>query len=175
MVRGWSSTGLPSLNCTANFEISSSDLSWIGMPSNWFFLRQLSLVSNHISYVDVHFQITNNFMLMLISLLVGAKASLPPLCALFGSLLVSVPMQVYGRRISLICICLPLISGFLLMGFTYFIRHKSMLYIGRMLTGFMNGAATPASQIYVTTFNFNWLLTSKVHQLCQWDNLNLKK
>ena len=63
--------------------------------------------------------------------------------------MVSVPMQYYGRRKSLIGLCAPLMFGFMLMGFTYFARHKSMLYIGRMLTGFMNGAATPASQIYV--------------------------
>lgn len=84
------------------------------------------------------------------------KASLPPLCALFGSLMVSVPIQYYGRRKSLIGLCVPLMFGFMLMGFTYFARHKSMLYIGRMLTGFMNGAATPASQIYVTLPDSVW-------------------
>ncbi len=41
--------------------------------------------------------------------------------------------------------------GFLLMGFTVYARHKSVIYIGRILTGFLVGAATPASQIYVIT------------------------
>ena len=40
----------------------------------------------------------------------------------------------------------------MLMGFTYFARHKAMLYVGRIFTGLMNGAATPASQIYVNYF-----------------------
>ena len=42
--------------------------------------------------------------------------------------------------------------GFLLMGFTVYARHKSVIYIGRILTGFLVGAATPASQIYVIIF-----------------------
>lgn len=44
--------------------------------------------------------------------------------------------------------------GFLLMGFTVYARHKSVIYIGRILTGFLVGAATPASQIYVMIFIF---------------------
>ena len=35
------------------------------------------------------------------------------------------------------------------MGFTFFGQHKAMLYVGRIMAGLMNGAATPASQIYV--------------------------
>lgn len=67
----------------------------------------------------------------------------------FGSLMVSLPMQYWGRRKSLIALCVPFVAGFLLMGFTYFAQHKAMLYIGRIMTGLMNGAATPAAQIYV--------------------------
>lgn len=37
----------------------------------------------------------------------------------------------------------------MLMGLTSFGQHKAMLYVGRIMTGLMNGAATPASQIYV--------------------------
>lgn len=35
------------------------------------------------------------------------------------------------------------------MGSTRFIRHKVALYVGRIITGLMNGASIPASQIYV--------------------------
>lgn len=76
-------------------------------------------------------------------------ASMTPLCALFGSLLISIPMQLFGRRISLMGIAVPFFLGFHIMGFTYFGRHKAQLYIGRIMTGLMNGAATPAAQIYV--------------------------
>ncbi len=71
------------------------------------------------------------------------------LCALFGALLVSYPMQHFGRRKSLIGLSIPFFIGFLLMGITEAGRNKKILYIGRSMTGIMNGAATPASQIYV--------------------------
>jgi hypothetical protein len=35
------------------------------------------------------------------------------------------------------------------MGLTFFGRHKAMLYVGRLMTGLVNGALTPSSQIYV--------------------------
>lgn len=76
-------------------------------------------------------------------------ASLPPLCAIFGSLMISIPMQYFGRKKALIGLSFAGIIGFLLMGFTFFARHKSILYIGRILTGILVGATTPASQIYV--------------------------
>ena len=59
-------------------------------------------------------------------------------------------MQYFGRRKSLIALCFPFIVGFMLMGFTSFGKHKAMLYIGRIMTGIMNGATTPASQIYAS-------------------------
>ena len=74
---------------------------------------------------------------------------MPPLCALVGALAISVPLQYLGRRITLIGLTIPFIAGFWLMGFTYFGQHKAMLYVGRLASGLMNGAATPASQIYV--------------------------
>ena len=131
IVRGWSSPGMPSLenylNKTSDFEMSRSDLSWIGntIPcSAW-------------GHGDS--QLFNGIF----------TASLPPLCALFGSLLASIPMQYLGRRKSLIALCAPIMIGFMLIGFAVFGRHKAMIYVGRIITGLMNGAATPASQIYV--------------------------
>lgn len=75
---------------------------------------------------------------------------MPPLCALVGALAVSYPMARYGRRKALIGLSIPFFGGFLLMGFTYLIQHRAALFIGRLASGLMNGAATPASQIYVT-------------------------
>jgi hypothetical protein len=46
-------------------------------------------------------------------------------------------------------VSIPFFLGFMVMGFTYFGRHKAMLYVGRLLSGTMNGATTPVSQIYV--------------------------
>ncbi|XP_057381612.1 facilitated trehalose transporter Tret1-2 homolog [Daphnia carinata] len=77
-------------------------------------------------------------------------ASMPPLCALVGALLVSYPMQHFGRRRTLIGLSIPFFIGFLLMGLTYFGRHKAMLYVGRLMTGLVNGALTPSSQIYIS-------------------------
>ncbi|KAI9552844.1 hypothetical protein GHT06_020726 [Daphnia sinensis] len=77
-------------------------------------------------------------------------ASMPPLCALVGALLVSYPMQHFGRRRTLIGLSIPFFIGFLLMGLTYFGRHKAMLYVGRLITGLVNGALTPSSQIYIS-------------------------
>lgn len=74
---------------------------------------------------------------------------MPPLCALLGALLIGYPMQRYGRKVALVGLSVPFFLGFVLMGFTYFGRHKAMLFIGRLMSGLMNGAATPASQIYV--------------------------
>jgi len=58
-------------------------------------------------------------------------------------------------RKALMGVSIPFCLGFLIMGFTYFGRHKGMLYFGRLLSGTMNGAATPASQIYV----MRWKMT----------------
>uniref|UniRef100_A0A0P5NG88 Sugar transporter n=1 Tax=Daphnia magna TaxID=35525 RepID=A0A0P5NG88_9CRUS len=77
-------------------------------------------------------------------------ASVPPLCALIGALLATYPLQHFGRRRTLIGLSIPFFIGFLLMGLTYFGRHKAMLYVGRVITGLVNGALTPASQIYIS-------------------------
>jgi len=77
-------------------------------------------------------------------------SSLAPLAALFGSLLMIAPLRYFGRRKSLIAISLPALAGFILMGYTRYIRHKEALYAGRIITGLMNGASIPASQIYVS-------------------------
>jgi MFS family permease len=78
---------------------------------------------------------------------------MPPLCALAGALLIGYPMQRYGRRTALIGLSVPFFLGFILMGFTYLVQHKAILFIGRLMSGLMNGAATPASQIYVIIGN----------------------
>ncbi|EFX84289.1 hypothetical protein DAPPUDRAFT_47180 [Daphnia pulex] len=75
---------------------------------------------------------------------------MPPLCALVGALLISYPLQHFGRRKTLIALCPPFFIGFLLMGLTFFGRHKAMLYVGRLMTGLVNGALTPSSQIYIS-------------------------
>ena len=89
-------------------------------------------------------------------------ASLPPLCAIFGSLFVIAPMQIFGRKKALMGLTIPGIIGFLLMGFTVFVRDKSILYVGRILTGLMGGATTPASQIYVIKFQHEHKIISKL-------------
>lgn len=81
-------------------------------------------------------------------------ASLPPLCSLIGALLISAPMQIYGRRKALIWSSIPFVFGFLIMGFTIYGRHKAQLYVGRIITGLVAGATTPASQIYVRRLKF---------------------
>ncbi len=92
-------------------------------------------------------------------------AAMPPLCALVGALLIGYPMQRFGRRIALIGLSVPFFLGFILMGFTYLVQHKSILFIGRLMSGLMNGAATPASQIYVRmslTRNLNLMKKIKI-------------
>lgn len=82
---------------------------------------------------------------------------MPPLCALVGALLVTYPLEHFGRKKTLIGIIAPFMLGFMLMGLTYFSRHKAMLFVGRLITGLVNGALTPSSQIYVS---------QKTHRLC---------
>ena len=82
-------------------------------------------------------------------------AAMPPLCALAGALLIGYPMQRFGRRTALIGLSVPFFLGFILMGFTYLVKHKAILFIGRLMSGLMNGAATPASQIYVRRKQIN--------------------
>lgn len=77
------------------------------------------------------------------------KASFPMIGAVLGALLVNKPMQFYGRKSALIGHYLIFITGFLITGFTYFAKHKALLYVGRFLMGFAAGCTTPASQIYV--------------------------
>jgi facilitated trehalose transporter len=79
---------------------------------------------------------------------------MPPLCALVGALLVSGPLQYFGRKKTLIGVSVPFFLGFMIMGFTYFGRHKAMLYLGRLFSGLMCGATVPSSQIYVRLLFF---------------------
>lgn len=74
--------------------------------------------------------------------------------AMLGSLFINKPMQYYGRKNALIGHYLIFIGGFLITGFTYFGKHKSMLYVGRFLMGFAAGCTTPAAQIYVQRNSF---------------------
>ena len=49
------------------------------------------------------------------------------------------------------------------MGLTYFGRHKAMLYVGRIMTGLVNGALIPTSQIYVSIKRHDGKLTKRTH------------
>lgn len=69
---------------------------------------------------------------------------------IFGSFFVSYFMQYYGRRTIMIAMCLPFAFGFALMGLAEVVGHKSLVYIGRSITGVTYGAMTPPSQIYVS-------------------------
>ena len=68
---------------------------------------------------------------------------------MFGSLIIGLPLQHFGRKKSLIGITIPCTVGFLLIGLTYYGRGKVQLYIGRILTGMAVGGMVPASQLYV--------------------------
>ncbi|KZR98043.1 Uncharacterized protein APZ42_006738, partial [Daphnia magna] len=74
--------------------------------------------------------------------------SLPPLCAIFGSLLIAFPMELYGRRMTLATISLLYVLGFYLMGLSYYLNSVSVLFVGRLITGLISGASVPTSQIY---------------------------
>ena len=76
-------------------------------------------------------------------------ASFPMLGAIVSALIISKPMQYYGRKKTLIAHYLFYIFGFLIMGFTYFGKDKAMLYVGRYLIGLGGGSTTPVCQIYV--------------------------
>jgi facilitated trehalose transporter len=75
---------------------------------------------------------------------------LPPLCAIFGSLLIAYPMEMYGRRMTLATMSIPYVLGFYLMGLSYYVDWAPLLFIGRTITGLITGASAPTSQIYVT-------------------------
>jgi facilitated trehalose transporter len=73
-----------------------------------------------------------------------------PMCSsFFGALIISIPMQYLGRKKALIGHYFFYILGSLILGLTYFGKHKAMLYVGRLLQGLGVGCTTPACQIYV--------------------------
>lgn len=75
-----------------------------------------------------------------------------PMCSsFFGALIISIPMQYLGRKKALIGHYFFYIFGSLILGLTYFGKHKAMLYVGRLLQGLGVGCTTPACQIYVMT------------------------
>ncbi|KAI9559970.1 hypothetical protein GHT06_013978 [Daphnia sinensis] len=76
--------------------------------------------------------------------------SLPPLCAIFGSLLIAFPMELYGRRMTLATLSIPYVVGFYLMGLSYYLHSATVLFVGRVITGLITGASSPTSQIYVS-------------------------
>ncbi|XP_057379573.1 facilitated trehalose transporter Tret1-2 homolog [Daphnia carinata] len=76
--------------------------------------------------------------------------SLPPLCAIFGSLLIAFPMELYGRRMTLASLSIPYVLGFYLMGLSYYLHSAAVLFVGRVITGLITGASSPTSQIYVS-------------------------
>jgi len=59
-------------------------------------------------------------------------------------------MEMYGRRLTLVGTSVPFIVGFYLMGLSYYVNYTPLLYIGRVITGLVTGAATPPAQIYVS-------------------------
>lgn len=73
--------------------------------------------------------------------------------AVVGALLVAFPLETCGRRKTLTWHFIFYILGFLVIGFTYFGRHKAMLYVGRILTGVGTGMTTPSCQTYVCLTN----------------------
>ena len=76
-----------------------------------------------------------------------------PMCSsFFGALIISIPMQYLGRKKALIGLYFFYIFGSLILGLTYFGKHKAILYVGRLLQGLGVGCTTPACQIYVITF-----------------------
>lgn len=79
---------------------------------------------------------------------------MPPLCAIFGSVLIAFPMEMYGRRLTLATISIPYIVGFYLMGLSYYINSTILLFVGRIATGLMIGASMLPSQIYVIIYIF---------------------
>ncbi|XP_046649044.1 facilitated trehalose transporter Tret1-2 homolog isoform X2 [Daphnia pulicaria] len=76
--------------------------------------------------------------------------SLPPLCGIFGSLMIAFPMEFFGRRMTLATISIPYVLGFYLMGLSYYVNWTPLLFIGRVITGLLTGASAPTSQIYVS-------------------------
>ena len=80
-------------------------------------------------------------------------ASLPMIGAIAGAIIISFPLQSRGRKNALFWEYICYIAGFLMIGFTYFGRHKAMLYVGRVITGVGTGMTTPAAQIYVRYLN----------------------
>ncbi len=78
------------------------------------------------------------------------------MCAIFGSLLIALPMQVYGRRMTLVGISVPYVIGFYLMGLSYYVDWAPLLFIGRVITGILTGASAPTSQIYVCPFSLSY-------------------
>lgn len=84
---------------------------------------------------------------------------------MIGALLIVPVLEHFGRRRSLILVTVPYMVSFLLMGFTFFGRNKSQLYIGRILNGLAAGAATPASQIYVryTSHSFDLIYSTQLY------------
>ncbi len=89
-------------------------------------------------------------------------ASLPPLCAIFGSLMIAFPMEMYGRRMTLATISIPYVLGFYLMGLSYYVDWAPLLFIGRIITGLITGASAPTSQIYVITILAKTLIQSPI-------------
>jgi MFS family permease len=90
-------------------------------------------------------------------------ASLPPLCAIFGSLMIALPMELFGRRLTLATISIPYILGFYLMGLSYYVNWTPLLFIGRVITGVLTGASAPTSQIYVIPlFVFRFLFPTLI-------------
>jgi len=68
---------------------------------------------------------------------------------MFGTFSAIIPLQYVGCRRTQLGASVAFIIGFLLVGFTYFVQHKGILYVGFLLSGFTNGISIPAAQQYV--------------------------
>jgi facilitated trehalose transporter len=129
-VRGWGSPGLPSLNKTLDFDMNEDDFKWICKLKIFHLTTGNSFNFSKFTYI----------------------AAMPMCSSFFGALIISIPMQYLGRKKALIGLYFFYIFGSLILGLTYFGKHKAMLYVGRLLQGLGVGCTTPACQIYVISF-----------------------
>ena len=136
LVRGWSAPVLPLLSIANNesLYLEPSQRPWIGIFCNryhlFWFEQRLQLIASSFT------------------------ASIAPLCALLGCLLISLPMQLYGRRLTLIGSSIPFMLGFFMMGMSHYANSVPLLFCGRILTGLVSGAMVPNAQIYVISIQW---------------------
>ena len=75
------------------------------------------------------------------------KGSIPPLGALFGSLLAAPLLHYFGRKFVIILASPMWALGWISIAIS---QHWQMVMLGRLLSGFCVGLSLPAAQIYVS-------------------------